>query len=176
MTCKLLALALMETKISLYSSQCSYSCIHNNHWYCINWKQCCFQSLTKTHRWIHKHNHKLKNHTLHWIQKLTSLWQQELRTCKRIGSEIYCKEHFVVKHKSRYRCKSAIYFSLNAEIIKENCNFKFFFNKTDIIPTVLDSGNEIILANWPNDKRIICNINNDILFRIYVNIRNLEHK
>ena len=30
----------------------------------------------------------------------------------------------------------------------------------------MDGGNEIILANWPNDKHIICNINNDILVRI----------
>ena len=27
-------------------------------------------------------------------------------------------------------------------------------------------GNEIILANWPNNKHIICNINNDIPVRI----------
>ena len=31
----------------------------------------------------------------------------------------------------------------------------------DFTPTVLDGGNEVILANWPNDKHIICNINND---------------
>ena len=31
---------------------------------------------------------------------------------------------------------------------------------------MLDGGNEIILANLPNDKHIICNINNDILVRI----------
>ena len=36
----------------------------------------------------------------------------------------------------------------------------------DITPTVLDGGKEIILANWPNDKHIICNINNDILTKI----------
>ena len=47
-----------------------------------------------------------------------------------------------------------------------NCNFRFYCNKTDITPTVLDGGNEIILANWPNDKHIICNINNDIPVRI----------
>ena len=88
--------------------------------------------------------------------------QQELRTCIRIGYEFYCKELFVVKHKSRYSCESAIYFNLDAETIKENCKFKFYYNKTDITPTVLDGGNEIILANLPNDKHIICNINNDI--------------
>ena len=30
-----------------------------------------------------------------------SIRQQELRTCKRIGYEFYCKGLFVVKHKSR---------------------------------------------------------------------------
>ena len=36
----------------------------------------------------------------------------------------------------------------------------------DITPTVLDGGNEIILANGPNDKHIICIINNDIPIEI----------
>ena len=38
--------------------------------------------------------------------------QQELRTCNRIGYEFYYKEHFVVKHKSKYSYESAIYFDL----------------------------------------------------------------
>ena len=42
----------------------------------------------------------------------------------------------------------------------------FYYNKTDITPTVLDGGNEIILTNWPNDKHIICTINNDIPIEI----------
>ena len=83
-----------------------------------------------------------------------------------MGYEFYCGELFIVKHKSRYSCESAIYFNLNTDTIKENCNFKFYYNKTDISPTVLDGGNEIILANWPNGKHIICNINNDIPVRI----------
>ena len=68
----------------------------------------------------------------------------------------------MVKHKSKYSCESAIYFNLGSDIIKENCKFAYYFNKTDIKPTVLDGGNEIILANWPDDKHIVCNINNDI--------------
>ena len=95
-----------------------------------------------------------------------SLRQQELRTSKRIGYEFYCEELFVVKYKTKYSCKSAIYFNLWTDIIKENCNFRFYYNKTDIMPTVLDGENEILLANWPNDKHIICNINNDIPVRI----------
>ena len=91
--------------------------------------------------------------------------QQALRTCKRIGYEFYHKELFVVKHKSTYSCKSAIYFNLDSETIKENY-FSFHYNKTDITPSVLDGGCEIILANWPNDKHIICNINKDIPIKI----------
>ena len=78
-----------------------------------------------------------------------SLRQQELRTCRRIGYEFYCEELFVVKHKTSYSCESAIYFNLDTSIIIENCDFRFYYNKT-----VLDVGNEIILANWPNDNQI----------------------
>ena len=42
----------------------------------------------------------------------------------------------------------------------------FYYNKTDITLTVLSGGNEMILANWPNDKHIICTINNDIPIEI----------
>ena len=83
-----------------------------------------------------------------------SLRQQELRSCKNIGYEFYCEELFIVKHKSSYSCESAIYFKLTTDIIKNNCDFDFYFNNTDVTPTVLDGGDEIVLANWPNDKHI----------------------
>ena len=62
--------------------------------------------------------------------------------------------------------KSAIYFNLDAETIKEKCKFMFYYNTTGITHTILNGGNEIILANWPNDKPIICNIDNNIPVRI----------
>ena len=80
--------------------------------------------------------------------------------------EFYCKELFIVEHKSKYGCESMIYFNLGSDIIKENCNFAYYFNKTDIKPRVLDVRNEIILANWPDNKHIVCNVNNDIAFKI----------
>ena len=73
--------------------------------------------------------------------------QQELKTCKRIGYEFYCEELFVVKYKSKYSCESIIYFDLASESIKENCKFHFYYNKKGVILTVLDGGNENILAN-----------------------------
>ena len=56
--------------------------------------------------------------------------------------------------------------SILTDIIRNNCNFDSYYNKTDVTLTVLDGGDEIILANWPNDKNIICNINNDIPVKI----------
>ena len=101
-------------------------------------------------------NTKAQSYPHLWVRKpyialnseiYISLRQQELRSCKKIGYGIYCEELFVVKHKSSYSCESAIYFNLTTDIIKNNCNFDFYFNKTDVTPTVLDGDEEIVLAN-----------------------------
>ena len=92
--------------------------------------------------------------------------QQGLATCKRIGYEFFCEELFIVRYKSIHSSKSAIFFYLDKDLIKCNCDFTFYYNKTDITLTVLDKGNEIILGNWPSDKHIICTINNGIPIEI----------
>ena len=79
-----------------------------------------------------------------------------------ISYEFYCEECFVVKHRSKYSYKSVIYFNLNPDIIKENCNFIFYFNKSDIKHTVPNGWNEIIPANWTDNKHIVCIMNNNI--------------
>ena len=112
------------------------------------------------------HNSKLK---ALFSSKYRNLYinvrQQEVATCKRIVYEFFCKELFIVRHKSIHSCKSVIYFDLDKDIIKHNCNFIFYCNKTDVTRTVLDRGNEIILANWP-DSKCICTVNNDIPIKI----------
>ena len=118
------------------------------------------EAQSYTHLHVNKHYIALNSETY------IALTQQELRSCKKVGNEFYCEELFVVKHKSSYSCESAIYFNLTTDIIRYNCNFNFYYNKTNIIPAVLDGGDEIILANRPNDKHIICNINNDIPVKI----------
>ena len=62
-------------------------------------------------------------------------------------NEFYCEELFVVKTKARYSCTSAIYFDLGANTIKENCEFEFSFNRSNIKHSVLDGGQQIILEN-----------------------------
>ena len=115
-------------------------------------------------------NNKAQSYTQLRINKLyialndetyISLRSQELNTCNKIGYEYFCEELFVVKSKYKFSCASAVYFNLNHEI-KQNCNFDYYFNKTDITPLVLDGGQQIILANWPSYKRLICTYNNNI--------------
>ena len=86
----------------------------------------------------------------------------ELKLCKRIGYKYYCEELFVIKSKTRYSCASAIYFNLESDVIKANCEFQYYYNKTNIKPTVLDDGFQIILANWPTYNIIMCSHNNNI--------------
>ena len=95
-----------------------------------------------------------------------SIRMEELRICKRIGYEYYCEELFVVKRKAKYSCASALYFQFDRQTIKENCIFDYYYNKTDVKPSILDGGYEIVLANWPSYKRIVCSTHNNILIEI----------
>ena len=58
-----------------------------------------------------------------------TLRSQELKMCKRIGYEYYCKELFVIKSKTRYSCTSTIYFNLESDVIRENLNFSITITK-----------------------------------------------
>ena len=95
-----------------------------------------------------------------------TLCSQELKVCKKIRYKYYCEELFVIKSKTRYSCTSAIYFNLESDVIKANCEFQYHYNKTDIKPTALDGGVQIILANWPNYRKIMCLHNNNIPINI----------
>ena len=78
----------------------------------------------------------------------------ELRMCKQIWHSYYCEELFLVKHKSKHSCESAIYYNLSKEVINEYCSFKYFYNTT-VMPSVLDGGPQILLANILTPKRLI---------------------
>ena len=53
-----------------------------------------------------------------------TLNSQELKMCKRIGYKYYCEELFVIKSKTRYSCNSTIYFNLESDVLKANCEFQ----------------------------------------------------
>ena len=55
---------------------------------------------------------------------------------------------------------------MDKQTIKENCIFDYYYNKTDVKPSILDGGYEIVLANWPSFKRIVCSMHNNIPIEI----------
>ena len=87
-----------------------------------------------------------------------TLCTQELKMCKKIGYEYYWEELFIIKSKTRYSCTSAIYFNLESDVIKANCEFWYYYNKMDIKSTILNGGFQIILANWPIIEKLCVHI------------------
>ena len=85
----------------------------------------------------------------------------ELCMCKQIWHSYYCEELFLVKHKSKHSCESAIYYNLPKEVINEYCTFQYFYNTT-VMPSVLDGGPQILLANILTPKRLICTYASDM--------------
>ena len=85
----------------------------------------------------------------------------ELHMCKQIWHSYYCEELFLVKHKSKHSCQSAIYYNLSKQVINEYFSFKHFYNTT-VMPCVLDGGLQILLANILTPKRLICTCASDI--------------
>ena len=90
-------------------------------------------------------NKQVHSYTELIIEKLYIIWNeetyitlhsQELKMCKRIGYEYYCKELFVIKSKMRYSCASTIYFNLESDVIGGNCECQYYYNKTNIKATV----------------------------------------
>ena len=79
----------------------------------------------------------------------------ELVMCKKIRGTFYCEELFLVKHKTKLSCESAIFYNLTRDVILENCQFNYFYNTT-VLPSILDGGSHILLANMLNPKRLIC--------------------
>ena len=86
----------------------------------------------------------------------------ELHMCKQIWCSYYCEELFLVKHKSKHSCESAIYYNLSKEVINEYCTFKYFYNTT-VMPSVLDGDPQILLANTLTPKRLICTYASDMV-------------
>ena len=85
----------------------------------------------------------------------------ELCMCKQIWHSYYCEELVLVKHKSKHSCESAIYYNLSKEVINNYCTFKYFYNTT-VMPSVLDGGSHIFLANMLTPKRLICTYASDM--------------
>ena len=48
---------------------------------------------------------------------------QELSMCKQIRHTYYCEELFLIKHKTKHICESAIFYNLTADVVYSVCQF-----------------------------------------------------
>ena len=80
---------------------------------------------------------------------------QELHMCKQIRHTYYCEELFLIKHKTKHSCESAIFYNLTADVVYSVCQFDYSYNTT-VPPSILDGGSDILLANMFSPKRLIC--------------------
>ena len=75
--------------------------------------------------------------------------------CKSIRYIYYCEELFVIKHKSRYSCVSAIFYNLGPATVIKNCRFDYYYNIT-VPPVILDGGRDVLLANFHGPRSLKC--------------------
>ena len=79
----------------------------------------------------------------------------EMLMCKSIGYIYYCEELFVVKHKSKHSCASAIFYELGPSQVIKDCKFDYLYNET-VPPVILDGGKDILLANFQGPRSLKC--------------------
>ena len=79
----------------------------------------------------------------------------ELLMCKSIRHIYYCEKLFVIKHKSRHSCVSAIFYNLGPKTITQNCKFDYYYNTT-VPPIILDGGRDVLLANFHGPRSLKC--------------------
>ena len=79
----------------------------------------------------------------------------ELLMCKSIRYIYYCEELFVIKHKSRHSCVSAIFYNLGPATVIKNCRFDYYYNIT-VPPFILDGGRDVLLANFHGPRSLKC--------------------
>ena len=79
----------------------------------------------------------------------------ELLMCKSIRHIYYCEELFVIKHKSRHSCVSAIFYNLGPKTFTQNCKFENYYNAT-VPPIILDGGGYVLLANFHGSRSLKC--------------------
>ena len=79
----------------------------------------------------------------------------ELLMCKSIRHIYYCEELFVIKHKSRHSCVSAIFYDFGPTTITKNCKFDYYYNTT-VPPVILDGGRDVLLVDFHGPRALKC--------------------
>ena len=70
---------------------------------------------------------------------------QELQMCKQIRHSYYCEELFLIKHKTKHSCESAIFYNLTADVCIQFVSLTTF-TTPQLHPVSLM---EVQISSWP---------------------------
>ena len=79
----------------------------------------------------------------------------KLLMCKSIRHIYYCEELFVIRHKSKHSCVSAIFYNLGPATVTKNYKFDYYYNTT-VPPVILDGGRDVLLADFHGPRSLKC--------------------
>ena len=81
--------------------------------------------------------------------------KRQLRLCNKMGATYYCKNLYVLGHRSEHTCESAIYYRTDPKMIMKHCR-AMFTSRQNFPPKVLDAGETMILFNLPRPWILVC--------------------
>ena len=77
-----------------------------------------------------------------------ALDSKQLPNCKRFSTMYYCKNLFLVTHRSEHSCESAIYWNESTNLNNEKCNFEYY-HELKSEPRIMDVEDYPLLAGFP---------------------------
>ena len=81
--------------------------------------------------------------------------KQQLQLCNKTGATYYCENSYVLQHRSKHTCESAIYYRTDPKTIMKHCR-AMFTSWQNFPPKVLDAGETMILFNLPRPWILVC--------------------
>jgi hypothetical protein len=90
-----------------------------------------------------------------------SLPLNQLDTCMHIGTGYFCEGLMLMKQRDTHTCESAIFWDMPPELIRQKCKFQYYKHLVPE-PTILDAGNEVLLAGLPLPWKFLCNHDQEI--------------
>ena len=79
----------------------------------------------------------------------------EMLMCKSIGYIYCCEELFVVKHKSKHSCASAIFYELGPQQVIKIVGLISCL-MPQYLPVILDGGRDVLLENFHGPRSLKC--------------------
>ena len=81
--------------------------------------------------------------------------ERQLKLRNKMGAAYYCKNSYVLRHRSEHTCESAIYYRTDPKMIMKHCR-AMFASRQNFPPKVLNAGQTMILFNLPTPGILVC--------------------